>query len=261
MRLASFVFALLILGLVEARAGAWTLPRGHWQLFAAATASRADRSFDASGRASIPTRSTKLLIQNCYEYGVTNVLTVFATPAYVVAEVETASTPASRVHGSSLEAGARLALLAYHGRLSAQISYKSAGAFDLSVSAKRDPGQQGEIRLLYGTNFTLFGNNGFVDLQIAERWINHPRPNETPVDLTFGLWLRRDTMIMAQSFNTFAGGDSIAPYSYYRAHKLELSVVERLSRHWSLQTSAFYSPAGQNALVERGISVSLWTQA
>jgi len=36
---------------------------------------------------------------------------------------------------------------------------------------------------------------------------------------------------------------------------LELSVVERLSQHWSLQSSVFYSPAGQNALVERGARV------
>jgi hypothetical protein len=34
----------------------------------------------------------------------------------------------------------------------------------------------------------------------------------------------------------------------------------KLSRHWSLQLGAFYSPAGQNALVERGLAISLWTQ-
>jgi cellulose synthase/poly-beta-1,6-N-acetylglucosamine synthase-like glycosyltransferase len=260
MRLVISAFALLILGTAETRAGAWTLPRGHWQLFTAVTTSRADRSFDTTGRASVPTRFNKLLIQNCYEYGLTSALTVFATPAYVVVQAESAPRPRARLQSSSLEAGARFALLAHSGRLSAQISYKRAGAFDLSVSTNRDPGQQGEIRLLYGTSFTLLGRDGFADLQMAERWISHPRPNETPLDLTIGLRLRRDTMVVLQSFNTFAGGDAMAPYSYYRTHKLELSIVERLSRHWSLQTSAFYSPAGQNALVERGISVSLWTQ-
>jgi hypothetical protein len=116
------------------------------------------------------------------------------------------------------------------------------------------------MRLLYGTGFKLFGRDGFADFQVAERWINHPRPNETPIDLTAGLWLRQDTMIMAQSFNIISGGDAVAPYSYYRTHKVEFSVVEKLSRHWVLQTGVFYSPAGQNALVEKGVSVVLWTQ-
>ena len=30
--------------------------------------------------------------------------------------------------------------------------------------------------------------------------------------------------------------------------------------HWSLQIGGFLSPAGQNALAERGLSLVLWTQ-
>src|SRR5262249_1634451 len=116
-------FALLMLSMVEAHAGAWTLPRGDWHLFTVATTSRAYRTCDTAGWANIRTRYAMLLIQNCYEYGLTNALTVFAAPTYVAAEVETAATPVTRVQGSSLEAGARLALLANHGRLSLQISY------------------------------------------------------------------------------------------------------------------------------------------
>jgi len=260
MRPVFLAFLLFAFSTVNANAGAWTLPRGHWQNFTAATTSQADRSFDSGGRADLPARFDKLLVQNCYEYGLTNALTLFAIPAYVVADVRTPSAGLTRVQNSSVEAGARLALLSHHGRFSAQISYKTAGAFDLSVSANHDSGRQIEFRLLYGTSFEVLGRDGFVDVQVAERWINHPRPNETPVDLTVGLWLRRDTMVMAQSFNIFSGGDAVAPYSYYRTHKLEFSVVERLSQHWSLQSSVFYSPAGQNALVERGVSVALWTQ-
>ncbi|HUO90508.1 MAG TPA: hypothetical protein VMU08_15135 [Rhizomicrobium sp.] len=260
MRRVILVLLLSICCVAGAHAGAWTLPRGHWQNFTAATTSQADRSFDSAGRARVPAKFNKLLLQNCYEYGLTNALTLFAIPAYVIADVRTPSSALMHVQNSSVEAGARLALLAHHGRLSMQVSYKTAGAFDLSVSANHDSGRQIEFRLLYGTSFELLGRDGFVDFQVAERWINHPRPNETPVDLTAGLWLRQDTMIMVQSFNIFSGGDAVMPYSYYRTHKLELSVVERLSQHWSLQTSVFYSPAGQNALVERGISVALWTQ-
>jgi hypothetical protein len=260
MRPAFPAIALLMMCTGKSSAGAWTLPRGHWQLFTAATVSQANRSFDSTGRAGTPARFNKLLVQNCFEYGLTNALTVFATPAYVVAEFQLASAAPTRVQTVSLEAGARLGLLAHHGQFSAQVSYKSAGAFDLSVSAHRDPGRQLEVRLLYGIGFDVLGHDGFADLQVAHRWISHPRPNETPFDLTLGLWLQRDTMVMAQSFNIISAGDAVAPYSYYRTHKLELSVVKRLSRHWSLQTSVFYSPAGQNVLVERGIRISLWTR-
>ena len=67
-------------------------------------------------------------------------------------------------------------------------------------------------------------------------------------------------MVMAQNFNIISAGDASPPYSYYRSHKLEFSVVQRLSQHWSLQSGVFFSPAGQNALVERGVSIALWTQ-
>ena len=250
----------LVLSATAAQAGAWTLGRGHWQTFSETTQSEASSSFDAHGRASIPTTFNKLLIQNNFEYGLTNAITLFVTPAFVTARVKTPTVPLTVASNTSFEAGARLSLYVRHGRLSLQGSYKTAGAFDFSVSANRASGRQIELRLLYGTSFKLFGRDGFVDLQLAQRWISYPRPNETPIDLTAGLWLTKKIMVMAQSFNIISAGDAAPPYTYYRAHKLEFSVVERVSRHWSLQFGAFYSPAGQNSLVERGISVSLWTQ-
>jgi hypothetical protein len=261
MRLALLAVALLAFWAEPAQASAWTLPHGHWQAFTTATASQAERTFDTAGRATIRTRFAKLLLQNCYEYGLTNALTIFATPAYGVAEIATPAMAGSRVQGGSIEVGARLALLARDGHFSAQLSYKNANAFDLSVAANGEPGHQAEARLLYGSGFVLFGDEGFADLQFAGRWMSVPRPSETLFDLTLGLWLQNDTMIMVQGFNTFGGGERNAHFSRYRMHKLEFSVVQRLSRHWSLQASVFYSPAGQNALRERGFSVSLWTQA
>jgi len=241
--------------------GAWTMTRGHWQSFSAATSSQASRSFASDGSASIPTKFSKTLLQNTFEYGPTSYLTLFATPAYVIANVETPTVPLTHVQNTSVEAGARVMLSAHRfGKLSIQGSYKTAGSFDLSVSAHHDSGRQIEVRLLYGTSFRFIGLDGFFDFQIAQRWISHPRPNETPVDITAGLWLTHNTMVMAQSFNVVSAGDALPPYGFYRTHKLEFSVVQRLSRHWSLQSGVFFSPAGQNALVERGVSVTLWTQ-
>lgn len=254
------VLLALTLSIGTAQAGAWTLPRGHWQMFSTSTQSQASSSFDAQGQDVLPTKFDKLLLQDTFEYGLTSAVTIFATAAYATGKLQTPFVPLTTARDTSFEGGVRLSLYARHGRLSLQTSYKTAGAFDLSVSAGHASGRQIELRLLYGTSFKLLGRDGFADIQVAQRWIAAPRPNETPVDLTVGLWMTKKLMVMAQSFNTISAGDAAAPYTHYRSHKFELSVVEKLSRHWSLQVGAFVSPAGQNALVEKGISVSLWTQ-
>jgi len=263
MRRAFAAVAALLLSVAAAQGGAWTLRRGHWQVFTAMTESSAGMSFDRGGHAVLPTGFNKLLVQNCIEYGLTDYLTLFATPDYVMAHVRPAVLALQNVRNSSFEGGARLLLDGRHGKLSLQGSYKTAGAFDLSAhntSGSPTSGRQIELRLLYGTSFKLFGRDGFVDLQAGQRWVAAPRPNETPIDLTAGLWITPNWMVMAQSFNIVSAGDAKPPYTYYRSHKIEVSLVQKLSRHWSLQVGAFVSPAGQNALVERGVQVSLWTQ-
>jgi hypothetical protein len=255
----AIVLYLLCLAPPEALAGAWTLKKHHWQMFNATTTSSATASFGANGR-QFPARFRKILVQNTLEYGLTDTITLFATPAYVSASAQTAEGKVTRATGSSVEAGARILLFAHRGKLSLQGSYKATGPFDLSNSENQSAARQIELRLLYGSGFKLFGDDGFVDLQVAQRWINHGRPDETAVDLTAGLWLRKDTMVMAQSFNIVSGGDARPPFTSYRSHKVQLSLVERLSQHWSIQAGAFISPAGRNALVEKGLSVVLWTQ-
>lgn len=244
----------------KASAAAWTLERHHWQLFNATTMSSARVIFGTKEKASSAVNFRKFLTQNTFEYGLTGSITLFATPAYVTATEQTKSN-ATHASGNSIEAGARILLFAHFGKLSLQSSYKAAGPFDLSTSANRSAARQIELRLLYGNNFRLFGDDGFIDLQTAQRWISNGHPDETAIDLTAGLWLRHDTMVMAQSFNIVSAGNAIAPYVFYRSHKLQLSLVERISKHWSLQVGAFLSPAGQNALAEKGLSLVLWTQA
>lgn len=101
-------------------------------------------------------------------------------------------------------------------------------------------------------------NTAFVDLEAGERWIVGSRPNETPIDLTIGVHVTPQLMLLAQNFNIIAGGDAKPPYSYYRSHKGELSAVQHVWRGFSLQVGGFLSPAGQNALQEEGVSVAVW---
>ena len=69
-------------------AGAWTLPRGTLQVYSGVTASQAGQRYDAGGKLVGPVTFKKLYVQNWLEYGVTDAFTIFASPQYVIAEVE-----------------------------------------------------------------------------------------------------------------------------------------------------------------------------
>jgi hypothetical protein len=243
-----------------AAAGAWTQAEGQWQVINTVGYSQADKGFDAQSRADAPIKFDKFYLNGLAEYGVSDTITLFVAPEYVVADSSWSGATPTRASNFAIEGGARVRLSDAFGIVSLQGSFKSAGPFDLSNSVGHDSARIAELRLLDGFSFKLFGDDGFADIEAAERWISHPRPNETAFDATAGLWLSTDTLLMAQSFNTISGGDALPPYSYYRTHKLEVSVVENLSARWSVQLGLFASPAGQNSLVEQGVTASLWTR-
>lgn len=260
MRLHLLLVFLGFLGSVPevAWAGAWTLDRGQWQMISGTTVSRATREFDASGAASEKVIFNKLFVQSSLEYGLTDAVTLFVAPEYVTVQSATKGQVPTHARDAAVEAGARILLLTRIGMFSVQGSAKTAGAFDMSVSVDQASGRQAEFRLLYGTNYKFLRCDGFADLQIAERWISRPRPNEMTIDATMGLWITPRTLAVFQSFNTLSGGGGRAPYTFYRAHKLEFSIVRRVTERWSVQIGVFASPAGRNVVVERGGVAAFW---
>lgn len=243
-----------------ARAGAWTRPEGEIELIAGVTYSRAVFGFDHAGRAGAPLRYEKLLAQFHAEYGWNDWLTFIVAPEYAHARLVAPRRTPELANDAAVEGGVRVRLLKDFGTLSAQLTGKSAGAFDMTVSADGAPGRQLELRLLYGTNFTLFGQPGFFDAEVAQRWIAGPRADEVPIDLTLGLRVTERTRVLVQSFNIIAQGNASPPYSFYRSHKLALSVVTDIRPGLCLQSGGYVVPAGQNALAEQGVIVNLWVR-
>ena len=241
-------------------AGAWTQDRGHVQVFSGFTVSRASKSFDEAGKPTHDVLFNKIFMQNSIEYGLTDAVTLFVAPEYVTVQSAAKGQAITRAHDTAVEAGARILLLSRIGTLSIQGSAKTAGAFDMTVSANQASGRQAELRLLYGRSFKLFGTAGFVDLQAAERWISRPRPNEMTIDTTAGLWLRRGTLAMFQSYSTISGRGGSAPYAPYRMHKLQLSLVQRITNKWSIQIGGLISPLGKNIVAEQGLTMSIWSR-
>lgn len=248
----------------QAMAAAWTQPKGSWQVITGAIWSDAERSFDAHGDAIWPTDFQRLLIQTDTEYGLTGKLTLFARTETAWAHLRSGTGPAINALDNAVELGSRMRLsrglgvLADDDVLSVEISGRKAGAFNFAYSANSsEGGEDAGLRLLYGSGFRLWGHSGYVDIEAGERWLSHPRPSQTAIDLTAGLWLTPRWLLMTQSFNLISG-PARPPYVYFRIHKLQASAVWRLSRHLALQGGGFFSPTGQNALDERGVCLTLW---
>jgi hypothetical protein len=240
-------------------AGAWTLPAGNTQVISGVIYSSAVESFDDKGHA-VPAIYSKLLFQSYGEHGLTDDLTLILEPEYAIATEGGPGRPTIHADDFAVKGGLRYLLTDSIGMASVQASYKTAGAFDMSVSANNDSGSEIELRLLYGVNFKLFGRDAYFDAEAAQRWISGARPDETPIDLTLGLHWSDKLTFMAQSFNIVAAGDGRPPYGYYRSHKVEFAVLQRLWNHVYLESGAYVSPLGQNSLVERGVDASLWVE-
>jgi hypothetical protein len=241
-------------------AGAWTQEAHHWLVISSSDFAQALDGYDGKASADAPIRFAKVSARDLVEYGWNDRLTLFLNAEYIVAQSRWDQKPPVTGRAMSIEAGARYRILDNIGVLSVQSSFRSSGAFDLSNSRDFDAANIAELRVLYGTNFKLFGFDAFGDVEMAERYVTHPRPNETVLDLASGVRLGRTTQVMLQSFNIVSGGDWNPPDSYFRTHKIELSVVQRLTQKWSVQAGAFVSPAGQNSLVEQGFTLAVWTR-
>ena len=259
------VVALSLLLPVTAHAAAWTQSRGTWQVISGVIYSDASTSFDNHGSSVTPTMFRRVLEQNDVEYGLTNRLTVFARTETADVRAQSATQPLTDAVNNAVELGFRLRpsrgphLLSDYDVISVEAMARSAGAFNFTYSANASAaGRAAGVRLLYGSPFKLWNRDGFVNLEAGERWLSRPRPSETVADLTAGLWLDKRWLVMAQSFNVVSG-PARAPYVYFRSHKLEASLAYKFSKRFTLQGGAFFSPAGQNALDERGLCLSLWT--
>ncbi|GAA0534471.1 hypothetical protein FHS83_003063 [Rhizomicrobium palustre] len=241
-------------------AGAWTLPQGTLKTFNGVTSSSASKRYDTHGVLQGPAVFNKILIQNWIEYGVTDAFTLVVAPQYVIAETGTVDGGRVNVSSFSMEAGGRLLLTQRLGMLSLQASAKSAGAFDMSISASGEGGRQYELRLLNGHGFKLAGHDAFFDIEFARRWIKRPRPDEYVLDMTLGLWVMRNDLIMLQGFSVFSGEGVRRPYEPYRQSKFEISLVHRFSRRLSLQSGYFTTPLGRNTVRETGFVATIWFQ-
>jgi hypothetical protein len=257
----SMIITVLLLLPAPAWAAAWMQKKGNWQIISSAVFTDARHSFGDGSRPGSRTLFERGLLQTDTQYGWNNNLTLILRSETANVHVHDNRSHISTV-SNAVEAGVRYHLgdgvLTDYDVLSVEAMGRAAGAFNFSVSADgRAGGEAAGLRLLYGAPFELLGRDGFIDAEVAQRWLSPPRPDEVAVDITTGLWLTPGTMVMLQSFNLFSG-PARAPYVRFRTHKLQVSWVWHWSQHFSLQAGSYFSPAGANALQENGMLISLW---
>jgi hypothetical protein len=243
----------------SALAAAWTLPENAGQVVVTDTASQATQAFDSSGKLQSTPRYRKEELQVLVEYGLTDWLTAMVSPGLQYVGIA-GPVDARRAGLGYTELGARARIMQGDDWVfSGQGTIRLPGTFDTAnPAAVGYTGVESDVRALFGYSFAAFGMPAFVDVQVAQRFRTGGPPNETRVDLTFGLRTSQQWLLLAQSFNVISQGAGSALFTEYNYHKLQLSVLYELNTQWALQAGLFSTFAGSNALQENGLLLGVW---
>jgi hypothetical protein len=259
-RHAAFVVVFLLVP-SAAWAGAWTLPQGTGQWLASLTAATSTTYFDGNGLASTP-RYNKVEAAILMEYGVTDRLTAIVDPGLQHIDIG-APTSAERTGLGYTEFGARYGIVQDPTWvLSGQATLRVPGTTDTSnPAAVGYTDVEADLRALLGHNFKIGDMPAFFDVEVAERVRTAGLPSEFRADVTFGVKVLPQWLLLVQNFNVISeGAGNPVNGGSYNYEKLQLSAVYEVTPTWSLQGGGYTTFAGLNALQENGLIFGVWHQ-
>lgn len=250
----AILIALAIAWAGPAFGGAFTLEPGETKLFLTGIMNAGDHYFDGSGRLRKREIYRKYDVQLYGEHGLKDGLTLFGSAGLQRIHAEDRGMHDREGLGRT-EFGLRQRVFEGGGWIaSVQASAIVAGAKkgpDIAVVGETDDQLDG--RFLVARNFEIFGRHGFFDLQAGYRLRGGDPADEIRLDATLGLRVAPRWLLMAQSFNTIGAGTWSGPYALrQRIAKLQGAAMFDLTERWSLIGAAFFTPAGCDALDERG---------
>jgi hypothetical protein len=235
-------------------AQAFTQREGEGRVISSVIYSRSTRGFDDDARVRDIPDYDKLEVYLLGEYGVTDDLTLLATPSFRDVQV--------RGEDDSTGLG--------FTDLGARYRVASGDRFAVSLQTLvRIPGQTRRDRLaqvgqtdieydLRAQGGVSFDGGHFAILEGGYRWRSGDPPDQVNVDATVGLRAAPRLLLLASSYNTISDGSGQGVFRRYRYHNLYLSAAYDVSPWVTAQVGTLATVAGRNALRERGLFGGLW---
>lgn len=255
-------FAVLVCMILPqaALAGAWTLAEGAGQAILQAGVYHSDSEFGPSSHLYDSRPYTKVEVTLTLEYGATDWLTLVVAPQYLSVDLGDPA-PSSYSGPGYTDAGARVRLAAWDSSVvSAQVVGRFSGTGSSNSAAAvgyQDP--ELDLRLLYGTAFTLFERPAFLDIQAAQRLRFGNPPDEFHLDATLGVRVADRWQVMVQSFNVVSEGAGEGPYfgDSYEYYKLQLAAAYDVTATCAVQLALVGTWFARNAPQENGVVASV----
>lgn len=237
-----------------ALAQAFPQAQGSGRVITSVIYSQSDEGFDDRGDTIDIPDYEKTEVYLLGEYGVTDDLTVLATPSFRSVAVE----------GAEDETGLGFTDIGVRYRLA------QSGRLVLSLQGLvRIPGktrqntlaQIGQTDMEYDLRAQAglsFGSGSFAILEGGYRLRSDDPPNEYHLDATVGLRAAPKVWLIANSYNTISDGAGQGIFRKHRYHNLYLSAAYEVTPRLTLQAGALATVAGENALKERGLFAGVW---
>lgn len=237
----------------SAEAGAWPMPKGEGQVITRYERQTADEAFGPDGAGVAIEPRWDEAATTFVEYGLTHRLTFQGKLGY--ARGADAFTGYEGM--APAELGLRWNALRRRGMVvSLYGGAISPGEGENAVYVSRKPSRgELEARVMVGRSGRWRRRNAFVELQAARLW-RFGAADETRLDMTSGIDLTRNWLLLAQSYGgeTDGAGDGLRP----GWANLELSAVRRFPDGWRGQAGYRTASYGRETTVGSGPVLALW---
>jgi hypothetical protein len=242
----ALAFVLLIISACAALANPWLQTENDGELLTTVRFMRSADGFAADGK-------TVAALEMRAEYGALQSVT-----AIVDAEVKTIDEISSAVL-ERVRFGARVSLLRWDSGILSIEGVTGTGAvragggnpFFASLHST------GELRVLLGQGFTLFGSHAWAGVETGWRWRGGPPADEWILDGTVGVQPREDVLVMAQYFGIDSADNAFSGYQPYDSGKIQLSVAYEITPRVWVQGGGIVSAHGDDAGATGGM-LALW---
>lgn len=256
--------ALLCVATDDARAGAWLLPEDTWSLIVPFTRETADEFRDADGDVVDGPDFSKVQVRPFFEYGLRSWFTVGASGDWQRMQQDFTST------GSESAGG--LASIEFHGRarLWSSDAAVASGQFTLILPGGLDtanpffPSGATQVARSFGAEMRLLAGHGgllrrgFVEAQLAARFMEAPLQDELRYDLTAGWGAPADWLFLGQLFGIEGIGGQAAPAVGFDLVKLQVGVVRGITPDVSIQLAVERAVAGRDTVAGGSWILALW---